>query len=159
MYLPHKSVCDCEEKKKCSCVTRGIKAPDEGDDGEISNRGGKGDEDEDDFKARIEKEESKKSERCEKAMNLIILNVGDHACSEKNRRMFKRCIDLGNTCKTSEKGFTRKQWKEKGKIKVKVWVKDHLLVLQERMDMSRKIAMLARKSKVVMMMNQLKQQW
>src|SRR5690606_39681904 len=51
----------------------------------------KQDEDEDVFKERLQKEESERLERSEKAMNLIILNVGDHVL-----RKIEACTDAAS---------------------------------------------------------------
>ena len=63
----------------------------------------KKDEDEDVFKERLQKEESERLERSEKAMNLIILNVGDLVL-----RKIEACTDAASTWSTLERLYLSK---------------------------------------------------
>ena len=61
------------------------------------------DEDEDVFRERLVKEEAERLERSEKAMNLIILNVGDHV-----QRKIELCTSAASTWSTLERLYLSK---------------------------------------------------
>ena len=63
----------------------------------------KTDEDEDVFKERQQKEESERLQRSEKAMNLIILNVGDHVLQK-----IEACTDTASTWSTLQRLYLSK---------------------------------------------------